>query len=503
MAYLVEMQEVSKAYPGLVANEGVTLQVAAGEVHAILGDSGAGKSTLLSILAGLLPLDSGTIAIAGKPVQISSPRSAITHGIGIVHQQPHLVPHFTVAQQLMLGNEGGPLPSSKEASAQTERLTKRYGFSLTPEMEVGTLSHIHQQRVAILQLLYRDTQILLFDNPTAGLTPDERAELFAHFRLLAKEGRACVFTSRSPSEVVEIADTATVLRAGKLVERIAVDTKSTPVLAALMGRTVEEETRVRKATPSGQVLLEVRDLRVRADSTLAINEVTLTVRSGEILALAGAEGHGQIALTEAIVGLRPIESGTIIVDGNDISYATTKRRSELGLGFLPADRAAQALMLNRTIADNLALKAYRRPPNSRRGILNRSAMHQYAQKVADEYGFSEAIDLNARAKALLPAEQVQVILAREMHQSKLLIAVEPVQGVDNKTALLIRKHLMEYRDRGNAVLLVTAQLEEWLHLADRIAVLHTGELVNIVEASESNRDRIERMMRGIRGRSEG
>ncbi len=494
---------MSKTYPGIVANERVTFQVATGEVHAILGDSGAGKSTLIAILAGLLPLDSGKIIVAGEPVCLDAAHKAVSHGIGIIHQQPHLVPTFRVVEQVLLGNERGIVLPFKVAEQEVKSLIGRYGFSFTAQESVGTLSHIQQQQVAILQLLYRDARLLLFDNPTAGLTPDERAELFALVSLLAKEGRACVFTSRSPDEVAEVADTVTVLRAGRLVERLAVTGESSALLTALMGRAGDVEVDTRGVVQSAQVLLEVRDLRIRKEEVLVVNDVTLTVRAGEILALAGAEGHGQIALTEAIVGLTPIESGTIIIDGNDISYATTKRRSELGLGYLPADRAAQALMGDRSLVDNLALKAYRNPPYSKRGVLNRRAIAEYAETVTVEYDFAKDISLEARAATLLPSEQVQVILAREMHQSKLLIAVEPIQGVDSRTAGFIREHLIDYRDRGNAVLLVTSQLEEWLHLADRIAVLHAGELVNIIDADQGNRDRLERMMCGIRGRIEG
>ncbi|HPY12153.1 MAG TPA: ABC transporter ATP-binding protein [Sphaerochaeta sp.] len=505
MNYVIEMLNIRKEFPGIVANDDITLQVREGEIHAILGENGAGKSTLMSILFGLYHADKGTIKVRGHEVHIHNPNDANDLGIGMVHQHFQLVQNFTVTENIILGKEGSFFLDRKSASKRIAALSAQYGLNIDPDMVIEDISVGMQQRVEILKMLYRDANILIFDEPTAVLTPQEIEDLIQIMRNLVNEGKSIILITHKLAEIKEVADRCTVIRRGKLIGVVDVADTSVATMASMMvGRPVSFKVDKKPAQP-GRVILEVHDLNVLNNKRLlGVKNFSLTVRAGEIVGIAGVDGNGQTELIEAITGLRNIESGTVIMEGNDITHADVRRRNEMGIGHIPEDRQKRGLVMPARVFENVAIKEYYHPPFSKRGILDADYLAEYAQTVVERFDVRSGEGIYSLAGKLSGGNQQKLIVAREITgTSELLIAVQPTRGLDVGAIEYIHSQLVAHRDKGYAVLLVSFELDEIFNLSDRIAVMFSGELVNVVKTGETNEDEVGLMMAGITGKEAG
>ncbi len=498
--YVIEMLHIRKEFPGIVANDDITLQVKEGEIHAILGENGAGKSTLMSILFGLYHPDRGTIKVRGEEVTIKNPNDATRLGIGMVHQHFQLVHNFTVTENIILGKEGSFVLHRKEASQKIKTLSEKYGLNIAPDMKIEDISVGMQQRVEILKMLYRDANILIFDEPTAVLTPQEIDDLMQIMKNLVKEGKSVILITHKLNEIKAAADRCTVIRRGKMIDVVDVASTSMQDMAAMMvGRPVSFKVEKAPAQP-GRPVLELKDLCVmNAKNVLGVKNFNLTVHAGEIVGIAGVDGNGQSELVEAITGLVPVQSGAIIIDGTDATHLTIRERNELGIGHIPEDRQKRGIVPTESIADNMAVKEFFRPPFSRNGILDDGYMRRYAQNVVDHFDVRSGEGIRSPAGKLSGGNQQKLIVGREIAMNpKLLIAVQPTRGLDVGAIEYIHKQIVTHRDKGNAVLLVSLELDEIFNLSDRIAVISGGELMNIVDTSETNEHAVGLMMAGVR-----
>ena len=477
----LELRGITKRFPGVLANDQVDFDLQPGEVHALLGENGAGKSTLMNIVYGLYRPDEGEIEVHGKPVSIHSPKDAIEHGIGMVHQHFMLIPVMTVAENMVLASEprrNGVLLDYGGAVERVRDISSRFGLAVDPTARVENISVGQQQRVEILKALYRGAEILILDEPTAVLTPQEAEELFEIIQGLTREGKSIVFISHKLREVLEVADRVTVLRRGKTVSTIPREGATETGLARLMvGREVLLRVDKAPATP-GEPLLVVEELHILDDRGLeAVRGISLQVRAGEIVGLAGVDGNGQSELVEALGGLRHPAAGRIVLAGKDVTGAAARRVFDLGMGHIPEDRQRRGLVLDFTLAENLALHDYRKPPNSRLGWLFPQRLVRWARRLLEQFDVRGGGPYT-RAAALSGGNQQKVVLAREIaREPSVLLAGQPTRGLDVGAIEFVHRRLVQARDSGKAVLLVSLELEEVLSLADRILVIYEGRIV--------------------------
>ncbi len=497
----VELRGITKRFGSLVASRAVDLTVEPGEIHALLGENGAGKTTLMNILYGLYHADQGTILIDGHPVHLGSPRAALDAHIGMVHQHFMLVPVFTVAENVVLGHEPvrGPLGflDRRRAHEEIRRLSQAFGLDVDPEAVVESLPVGVQQRVEIVKALVRQAQLLILDEPTAVLTPQEIGELFRVMRSLKADGRSILFITHKLGEVLEIADRITVLRHGAVVGRTTPDRTSEAELASMMvGRAVEFRV-AKAAAQAGRVVLDVEGLTVAdARGALAVVDVALQVRAGEILAVAGVQGNGQTELVRALFGLVPPVAGRVRVDGTDVTGATPRRVAAAGVGYVPEDRQREGLVLPFSVAENLVLDLYDRAPFGRGLRFDPRAVTANARARLEEFDI-RAAGPAAPAATLSGGNQQKVVLAREFSRPlKLLIATQPTRGLDVGSTEIVHRRLVEERDRGTAILLVSTELDEVLGLGDRIAVMSRGRITGYAQPS-TPREEIGLMMAGV------
>ena len=479
-APLLELRGITKRFPGVLANDNVNFDLRSGEVHALLGENGAGKSTLMNILYGLYTPDEGEILLHGKPIELGSTRAAIEHGIGMVHQHFMLIPVMTVAENIVLATEprrAGVLLDYDAARKRVRELSERYGLLVDPDARVDRISVGQQQRVEILKALYRGAEILILDEPTAVLTPQEAKELFEILSSLKSQGKSIIFISHKLNEVLEVADRITTLRRGAVVDTILAAGATEESLARMMvGREVLLRVEKKPGHP-GEPLLQVEDLTVIDDRGLeTVRGVSFEVRGGEILGLAGVDANGQSELIDAIAGLRAVKSGRIMVDGHDLTHAKAKEALDAGIGHIPEDRHRRGLVLPFTLTENLALHAYRKSPNSKRGFLNLSAMTARARRLLKEFDVRGGTPTTPAA-ALSGGNQQKVVLAREIDgDPKVLIAAQPTRGLDVGAIEFVHGRLLEQRAAGRAIFLVSLELEEILSLSDRILVIYEGQI---------------------------
>ena len=478
---VLEMRGITKAFPGIVANDDVGLDVRKGEVHALLGENGAGKSTLMNILYGLYKPDKGEILVHGKPVVFGSAKDAIRAGIGMVHQHFMLIPVMTVAENIVLGIEpvrDGVLLDERAAERRVGELSKQFGLAVDPAALIADITVGQQQRVEILKALYRGAEILILDEPTAVLTPQEATELFGIIRSLQADGKSIIFISHKLNEVLEIADRITVLRRGKKIETVPRAGATEESLArAMVGR--EVLLRVDKPPAElGDQLLAVDNLHVVDDRGIEkVRGLSFGVRAGEIVGIAGVDGNGQTELIDAIAGLRKIASGTVEVAGRKLEHATARDMLDAGLGHIPEDRQRRGLVLEFTIAENLALHDYAKPPDAKWGWLFPNRLIERAKSLIREFDVRGGGPLT-RALTLSGGNQQKVVAAREIARDpSVLIAAQPTRGLDVGAIEFLHRRLVEERGEGRAILLVSLELDEILSLSDRILVLYEGEIV--------------------------
>jgi general nucleoside transport system ATP-binding protein len=470
---LVELEKITKRFPGVLANDEVSLELRAGEVHALIGENGAGKSTLMRVLYGIYPADGGTVRVRGQEVKIASPRDAIALGIGMVHQHFVLVDPFTVTENIVLGEEGGPLLNVDEANEKIARLAEQYGFRVNPSARVEDLSVGEEQRVEILKALYRGVEILILDEPTAVLTPVETKDLFGNLRKLREAGRTIVFISHKLDEVLEIADRITVLRRGRVVgETTPAETSKAKLAEMMVGRPVLFRLQ-KPEVEIGQPVLRVEGVAGEGK----LNGVSLQVRAGEILGVAGVEGNGQRELSEALIGLRKLEAGRIELEGSDLAGRQVGEIRNIGVGYIPEDRHGQGLVLDMTLWENAVLGRQDDPEFSTRlGVLLIRKIKDLAARLVKLFDVrTRSIDVNA--STLSGGNQQKLILARELETDpKLLVAAQPTRGLDVGAIEFVWKQILEQKAAGRAILLISAELDEVYALSDRIVTIYEGKI---------------------------
>ncbi|GAA0060513.1 UNVERIFIED_CONTAM: ABC transporter ATP-binding protein [Streptococcus canis] len=497
--HVIEMREITKKFGDFVANDHINLNVRKGEIHALLGENGAGKSTLMNMLAGLLEPTSGEIVINDKPVLIDSPSKSAKLGIGMVHQHFMLVEAFTVAENIILGNEvvkNGCL-DLKQASEEIKELSEKYGLAINPSAKVADISVGAQQRVEILKTLYRGADILIFDEPTAVLTPAEIQELMSIMRNLVKEGKSIILITHKLDEIRAVADRVTVIRRGKSIQTVNVAGATSQDLAEMMvGRSVSFTT-AKKASEPKDVVLSIKNLEVDENRGVpAVKGLSLDVRAGEIVGIAGIDGNGQSELIQAITGLRKAKSGSIMVKNQEVTHLTSRKITELSVGHVPEDRHRDGLVLDLSLAENTALQTYYKEPLSKNGILNYTKINEYARNLMSEFDVRGANEL-VPARGFSGGNQQKAIIAREVDRDPdLLIVSQPTRGLDVGAIEYIHKRLIEERDKGKAVLVVSFELDEILNLSDRIAVIHDGKIQGIVLPEETNKQELGILMAG-------
>jgi len=502
---VIEMLHITKEFPGIIANDDITLQLRRGEIHALLGENGAGKSTLMSVLFGLYQPEAGEIKKNGKVVKINNPNDATALGIGMVHQHFQLVDVFTVLDNIILGAETTKLGflQKKEARKKVEALSEKYGLKVDLDARVENITVGMQQRVEILKMLYRDNEILIFDEPTAVLTPQEIDELMATMKEFAKEGKSILFISHKLNEIMAVADRVTVLRKGKYIG--TVDTKDTDKQSLsnmMVGRPVQLEVVKEKARP-GETVLKVEHLTVPSHTQKrdAVHDVSFEARAGEILCIAGIDGNGQSELIYGLTGLEKCSGGTVTLCGHDISHASIHHRSA-DMSHIPEDRHKHGLVLDYTLEDNMVLQRYFEPQFvSKAGFLKRKAIREYANRLIEQYDVRSGQGPVTVARSMSGGNQQKAIIAREIDKDpELLIAVQPTRGLDVGAIEYIHKQIVAQRDAGKAVLLVSLELDEVMSLSDRILVIYEGEIVGELDPKTTTAEEMGLYMAGAKRR---
>jgi len=497
---MLEMRGICKRFPGVVANDHVDFDVTAGEVHTLFGENGAGKSTLMRVLYGLYRPDEGEIRLNGETVAIHSPAVAIAHGIGMIHQHFMLVNTLTVAENVALGLRSALTRTNLEAVAgRVEELSERYGLRVDPSATVWQLSVGERQRVEIIKALYRDASLLILDEPTAVLTPQEVEDLFVVLRQMVQDGRGLVFISHKIREVLALSDRITVLRAGRKIGTVTPGEVTRHTLAEMMVGHELPTTEPVGATSSGEVRLALRGLRVRGDRGVeAVRGVDLEVRTGEIVGIAGVSGNGQRELAEALAGLRPITAGSAILEGTQLVGLHPAAIREAGLGYVPEERMRDGVVGEFSVGENLLLIDNAAPQFSRFGFLRRGAIQRHCDTLVREFDVKTP-SLATPARNLSGGNIQKLILARELSaRPRVLLAAQPTRGVDIGAAAYIHERLIEQRNAGTAIVVVSEDLDEVLSLSDRILVMYEGEIISEVEAGTSSREALGLMMAGVR-----
>ncbi|MFC5469500.1 ABC transporter ATP-binding protein [Cohnella suwonensis] len=496
---VVEMRNITKRFPGIVANDNVTFTLGKGEIHALLGENGAGKSTLMNILFGLYQPEEGEIFVNGQKVDIDGPNKAIKLGIGMVHQHFKLVHPFTVTENIILGSEPkkwmGLAIDRKLAYEKVGQLSKQYGLNIDPYAKIDDISVGMQQRVEILKTLYRGADILIFDEPTAVLTPQEIAELLVIMRNLVQQGKSIILITHKLKEIIAIADKVTIVRRGKVIDSLPVAGTNPNMLAEKMvGREVSLKFDKKDAV-IGDPVLEVDRLVMKGRGGLhALNETSFVLRRGEILGIAGVEGNGQSELIEALTGLRSVSGGSIKLAGEEIAGKPTRKISEAGLSLIPEDRHKHGLVLDFPVRENMVLETYYQAPYTKGGFLNFPEIEKHAERLVKEFDVRTP-SIMSEARALSGGNQQKAIIAREVDKNpEVLIAAQPTRGLDVGAIEFIHKRLVEQRNMGKAVLLVSYELDEIMQLSDRIAVIYEGRIVGEVKPSDTNDQQLGMMM---------
>ncbi len=482
MEHIIEMLHITKEFPGIIANDDITLQLSKGEIHALLGENGAGKSTLMSVLFGLYQPEKGVIKKNGEVVNIKDPNDANDLGIGMVHQHFKLVHNFSVLQNIILGVETTQhgLLKMDDARKRVMDLSQKYGLMVDPDAIIEDITVGMQQRVEILKMLYRDNEILIFDEPTAVLTPQEIEELMKIMRSLAHEGKSILFITHKLNEIKAVADRCTVLRKGKYIATVNVNEVTKEDLSEMMvGRKVNLNIE-KKTTQVGETVLEVKDLSVNSteNNKKLVDNVSFNVKKGEIVCIAGIDGNGQSELVYALTGMGPISSGSIALNGADITHDSIRHRNIKGMAHIPEDRHKDGLVLDYSLGENLILKRYYTKEYQNKGFINFQNIEKYANKLIDKFDIRSGQGIKTPARSMSGGNQQKVIIAREVDlDPEILIAVQPTRGLDVGAIEYIHKQLVEERDRGKAILLISLELDEVMNLSDRILVVYEGKIV--------------------------
>ena len=502
--YAIEMLNITKRFPGIIANDNITLQLRKGEIHALLGENGAGKSTLMSVLFGLYQPEEGVIKKDGEVVKINDPNDANRLGIGMVHQHFKLVECFSVLDNIILGvepNTAGFLQKD-EAKKKVLALSEQYGLQVDPDALIEDITVGMQQRTEILKMLYRDNEILIFDEPTAVLTPQEIEELMQIMKGLAAEGKSILFISHKLNEIMEVADRCSVLRKGKYIGTVDIAGTTKEELSRMMvGRDVEFVVPKEPAKPT-DVVLEVKDMTVasKMHANNAVKNVNLQVRRGEIVCIAGIDGNGQTEFVYGLTGLEPLKSGTIEFLGQDITKLPIRKRSTMGMSHIPEDRHKHGLVLDYTLENNIVLQRYFEPEfTNKAGFLKKDNIRKYAERLIEEYDVRSGQGPITPARAMSGGNQQKAIIAREIDKNpELLIAVQPTRGLDVGAIEFIHKQIVQHRDAGNGVLLVSLELEEVMSLSDRILVMYEGEIVGELDPKQTTVEELGLYMAGAK-----
>ena len=499
LEYVIEMLNIRKQFGDFVANDNITLQLAKGEIHALLGENGAGKSTLMNVLFGLYQPEAGTIKVRGEEVKISDPNKANDLGIGMVHQHFMLVENFTVTENIILGNEPTALGTVniKKAAKKVQQLSEQYGLNVDAYAKIEDISVGMQQRVEILKTLYRGADILIFDEPTASLTPQEITELIQIMKRLISEGKSIILITHKLKEIMEVSDRVTIIRKGQGIGTVTTAQTNPDELAEMMvGRQVVFKTEKMAATPK-ETILEVTGLNVKDNRGVdRVKDLSLTVRAGEIVGIAGIDGNGQSELIEAITGLRKISSGKVLLKGQELTGLKPRKITESGVGHIPQDRHKHGLVLDFPIGHNIALQTYYQSPISKGGIIDYKKIDKLAEKIIQEFDVRTP-SASTEARALSGGNQQKAIIGREIDRDpELLIAALPTRGLDVGAIEFIHRRLIEQRDKGKAVLLISFELDEVMNVSDTIAVIHDGHIIDTVKPQETTEQQLGLLMAG-------